>query len=186
MSELTPSLPPMPGDYNCRVEFCVIITSSASGSTITVIAASLGVIVVISIALVITITGAIVCLRNRRIIEWCDMRRRRPSSHATATTDHDKEQVTELATVIYDTPNVIKEHTITTQENVAYGGTIPLKENVAYGGTIPLTQVTELATVIYDTPNVIKEYTITTQENVAYGGTIPLQHNEAYQQVYIN
>ena len=78
------------------------------------------------------------CLRNRRIIEWCDMRRRRPSSHATATTDHDKEQVTELATVIYDTPNVIKEHTITTQENVAYGGTIPLKENVAYGGTIPL------------------------------------------------
>ena len=54
------------------------------------------------------------------IIVWCVMRRRRPSSHATATTDHDKEQVTELATVIYDTPNVIKEHTITTQENVAY------------------------------------------------------------------
>ena len=102
------------------------------------------------------------------------MRRRRPSSHATATTDHDKEQVTELATVIYDTPNVIIEHTITTQENAAYGG------------TIPLTQVTELATVIYDTPNVIKEHTITTQENVAYGGTIPLQHNEAYQQVNIN
>ena len=162
LSELTPSLPTMSGDYNCRVEFCVIITSSASGSTTTVIAASLGVIVVISIALVITITGAIVCLRNRRIIVWCDMRRRRPSSHATATTDLDKEQVTELATVIYDTPNVIKEHTITTQENVAYGGTIPLKENVAYGGRIPL------------------------KENVAYGGTIPLQHNEAYQQVYIN
>ena len=57
------------------------------------------------------------------------MRRRRPSSHATATTDHDKEQVTELATVIYDTPNVI---TITTQENVAYGGTIPLQHNEAY------------------------------------------------------
>ena len=141
MSQLTPSLPTMPtsGDYNCKVEFCIIITSSASGSTTTVIAASLGVIVVISIALVIAITGAIVCSRNRRIIVWCDMRRRRPSSHDTATTDHDKEQVTELATVIYDAPNVIKEHTITTQENVAYGGTIiPLKENVAYGGTIPL------------------------------------------------
>ena len=66
------------------------------------------------------------------IIVWCVMRRRRPSSHATATTEHDKEQVTELATVIYDKPNVIKEHTITTQENVAYGGTIPLQHNEAY------------------------------------------------------
>ena len=56
------------------------------------------------------------------------MKRRRPSSHDT--TDHDK--VTELATVIYDTPNVIKEHTITTQDNVAYEGTIPLKHNEAY------------------------------------------------------
>ena len=100
------------------------------------------------------------------------MRRRRPSSHAT---DHDKEQVTELATVIYDTPNVIKEHTITTQENVAYGGTIPLKKNVAYGGIIPLKE------------NVAYGGTIPLKENVAYGGTIiPLKHNEAYQQVNIN
>ena len=53
------------------------------------------------------------------IIVWCVMRRRRPSSHATATTDHDKEQATELATVIYDTPS--KEQNITTQDNVAYG-----------------------------------------------------------------
>ena len=90
--------------------------------------------VVISVLIVSVISTAIIT----SIIVWCVMRRRRPSSHATATTDHDKEQVTELATVIYDTPNVIKEHTITTQDNVAYGGTIPLKENVAYGGTIPL------------------------------------------------
>ena len=45
--------------------------------------------------------------------------------------------VTELATVIYDTPHVIKEHNdqsaISTQDNVAYGGTIPLKQNEAYG-----------------------------------------------------
>ena len=45
--------------------------------------------------------------------------------------------VTELATVIYDTPHVIKEHNdqsaISTQDNVAYGGTmIPLKQNEAY------------------------------------------------------
>ena len=116
-------------------------------------------VVLVSVLIVSVISTAIIT----SIIVWCVMRRRRPSSNATATTDHDKEQVTELATVIYDTPNVIKaEHTITTQENVAYGGTIPLKENVAYGGTIPL------------------------KENVAYGGTIPLQHNEAYQQVNIN
>ena len=50
-------------------------------------------------------------------------------------TDDDK-GVTELATVIYDTPHVIKEHNdqsaISTQDNVAYGGTIPLKQNEAY------------------------------------------------------
>ena len=106
----------------------------------------------VSVLIVSVISTAIIS----SIIVWCVMRRRRTSSHATATTDHDKEQVTELATVIYDTPNVIKEHTITTQENVAYGGTIPLKENVAYGGTIPL------------------------KENAAYGGTIPLKENAAY------
>ena len=78
------------------------------------------------------------------IIVWCVMRRR-PSSHATATTsttgtsaDHSDKGVTESdkggtdaeAPVIYDTP--ITQHTITTQHNVAYGGTIPLKHNEAY------------------------------------------------------
>ena len=54
----------------------------------------------------------------------------RPSSPADdkGVTTH------ELAPVIYDTP-VIKEHndqSISTQDNVAYGGTIPLKQNEAY------------------------------------------------------
>ena len=107
---------------------CVIISYVSPFSIVTTVSTVLvsGTVLVISTTIITS------------IIVLCVMRRRRPSSHATATTDHDKEQVTELATVIYDTPNVIKEHTITTQENVAYGGTIPLKENVAYGGTIPL------------------------------------------------
>ena len=68
------------------------------------------------------------------IIVWCVMRRP-PSPAGTGTAD-DK-GVTELATVIYDTPHVIKEHNdqsaISTQDNVAYGGTIPLKkQNVDY------------------------------------------------------
>ena len=105
--------------------WCVITSCVSPFSIVTTVSVSVLIVSVISTAIITS------------IIVWCVMRRRRPSSHATATTDHDKEQVTELATVIYDTPNVIKEHTITTQENVAYGGTIPLKENVAYGGTIP-------------------------------------------------
>ena len=64
------------------------------------------------------------------IIVWCVMRRP-PSPAGTGTADDDK-GVTELATVIYDTPHVIKEHNdqsaISTQDNVAYGGTIPLKK----------------------------------------------------------
>ena len=54
----------------------------------------------------------------------------------TAGTGTDDKGVTELATVIYDTPHIIKEHNdqnaISTQDNVAYGGTIPLKQNEAY------------------------------------------------------
>ena len=62
------------------------------------------------------------------IIVWC-VTRRRPSSHAKATSDASKK---DLIPVIYDTPNAIKEHTIATQDNVAYGGAIPLKHNEAY------------------------------------------------------
>ena len=102
--------------------WCVIISCVSPFSKVTTVSTVLvsGMVLVISTAIITS------------IIVWCVMRRRRPSSHATATTDHDKEQVTELATVIYDTPNVIKEHSITTQENVAYGGTIPLQHNEAY------------------------------------------------------
>ena len=50
-----------------------------------------------------------------------------------ASADYSDKGVTELDTVIYDTPYAVrKEHTITTQHNVAYGGTIPLKHNDAY------------------------------------------------------
>ena len=65
------------------------------------------------------------------IIVWCVMRR--ASSPATSYSAVDK-GVTELTTVIYDTP-VIKEHkdqSISTQDNVAYGGTILFKQNEAY------------------------------------------------------
>ena len=55
------------------------------------------------------------------IIVWCVMRR--PSSPSDEK---------ELAhSVIYDTP-IIREQSISTQDNVAYGGTIPLKQNEAY------------------------------------------------------
>ena len=65
------------------------------------------------------------------IIVWCVMRRP-PSPAGTGTGTDDDKGVTELATVIYDTPHVIKEHNdqsaISTQDNIAYGGTIPLKK----------------------------------------------------------
>ena len=63
------------------------------------------------------------------IIVWCVMRR--PPSPAGTDTADDK-GATELATVIYDTPHITKEHNdqsaISTQDNVAYGGTISLKK----------------------------------------------------------
>ena len=89
-------------------------------------------VVLVSVLIVSVISTAIIT----SIIVWCVMRRR-PSSHATATTsttgtsaDHSDKGVTELAPVIYDTP--ITQHIITAQHNVAYGGTIPLKNNEAY------------------------------------------------------
>ena len=106
---------------------CVIISVCFSLTTVTTVS-----VVLVSVLIVSVISTAIIT----SIIVWCVMRRR-PSSHATATTsttgtsdDHSDKGVTELAPVIYDTP--ITQHTITTQHNVAYGGTIPLKHNEAY------------------------------------------------------
>ena len=75
-----------------------------------------GVVSAISTAIVTSITV------------WCVMRRPSLPADDKGVTTH------ELAPVIYDTP-VIKEHndqSISTQDNVAYGGTIPLKQNEAY------------------------------------------------------
>ena len=56
------------------------------------------------------------------------------TSTGTGTGTADDKEVTELATVIYDTPHVIKEHNdqsaISTQDNVAYGGIIPHKKQL--------------------------------------------------------
>ena len=77
--------------------------------------------------LVSGVVSAISTATVTSIIVWCVMRRaaQRPSSPAD-----DKGATThELAPAIYDTPN---DQSISTQDNVAYGGTIPLKQNEAY------------------------------------------------------
>ena len=96
--------------------FCVIISCVCSPTAVTVSVLVSGVVSAISTAIVTS------------IIVWCVMRRP-PSPAGTGTgTDDDDKGVTELATVIYDTPHIIKEHNdqsaISTQDNVAYGGTI--------------------------------------------------------------
>ena len=64
------------------------------------------------------------------IIAWCVMRR--AAAQRSSSPADDKGVTThELAPVIYDTP-VHNDQTISTQDNVAYGGTIPLKQNEAY------------------------------------------------------
>ena len=109
------------GEFKIEYLFCVIISCVCSPTAVTVSVLVSGVVSAISTAIVTS------------IIVWCVMRR--PPSPAGTGTDDDK-GVTELATVIYDTPHVIKEHNdqsaISTQDNVAYGGTIPLKQNEAY------------------------------------------------------
>ena len=92
------------GEHNSKISIC---QHSLYVFHITVTTVSTAVVAV----MVSVISTAIIS----SIIVWCVMKRRRPSSHDT--TDHDK--VTELATVIYDTPS--KEQNISTQDNVAYG-----------------------------------------------------------------
>ena len=99
--------------------FCVIISCVCSPTAVTVS-------VLVSGVVVSAISTAIVT----SIIVWCVARRaQRPPS--TAGTDN--KEATELATVIYDTPNFNNDQSaISTQDNVAYGGTISLKQNEAY------------------------------------------------------
>ena len=94
--------------------FCVIISCVCSPTTTAVTVSVLvsGVVSAISPAIVTS------------IIVWCVMRRLPSPAAGTGTAD-DEKGVTELATAIYDTPHVIKEHNdqsaISTQDNVAYG-----------------------------------------------------------------
>ena len=104
------------GELN-NTMFCVIISCVCSPTTTAVTVS-----VLVSGVVVSAISTAIVT----SIIVWCVMRRP-PSPAGTG------KGATELATVIYDTPHVIKDQSaISTQDNVAYGGTIPLKQNEAY------------------------------------------------------
>ena len=103
------------GEFNNNVQhdthlFCVIISCVCSPTAVTVSVLVSGVVSAISAAIVTS------------IIVWCVMRRP-PSPAGTGTADDDK-GVTELATVIYDTPHVIKEHNdqsaISTQDNKSF------------------------------------------------------------------
>ena len=67
------------------------------------------------------------------VIMWCVMKKRSQSKSDRGMQDT-KSGTHELTSVVYDVP-VLKDHqnqTISTQDNVAYGGTIPLQQNVAY------------------------------------------------------
>ena len=67
------------------------------------------------------------------VIMWCVMKKRSQSKSDRGMQDT-KSGAHELTSVVYDVP-VLKDHqnqTISTQDNVAYGGTIPLQQNVAY------------------------------------------------------
>ena len=97
-------------------------------ATIIIISATIGGIAVFVILPIVLLT-IIICFVHAKGMQNI------PADTGTAADD---KGVTELATVIYDTPHVImKEHNdqsaISTQDNVAYGGTIPLKQNEAYG-----------------------------------------------------
>ena len=94
----------------------MIISCVCSPTAVTVSVLVSGVVSAISTAIVTS------------IIVWCVMRRP-PSPAGTGTDDDDDKGVTELATVIYDTPHIINDQSaISTQDNIAYGGTIPHKK----------------------------------------------------------
>ena len=86
----------------------------------------------VSGVLLLAITVAIVA----SIMMWCVMKKRNkhPQSTSGRGMQDDKSGTHELTSVVYDVP-VLKDHqnqTISTQDNVAYGGNIPLQQNVAY------------------------------------------------------
>ena len=89
-----------------------------------------------ALVLVIGVLSAITTAIVECIIMWCVMKKR--YKHPQSTSGHymqdDKSGTHELTSKVNDVP-VLKDHqnqTISTQDNVAYGGTIPLQQNVAY------------------------------------------------------
>ena len=92
--------------------------------------------VLVASTLVSGVLSAIAAAIVASIIMWCVMKKRykHPQSTSGRGMQDDKSGTHELTSVVYDVP-VLKDHqnqTISTQDNVAYGGTIPLQQNVAY------------------------------------------------------
>ena len=87
--------------------------------------------VLVVTALVSGVLSAITAAIVASIIMWCVMRKtcKHPQSTSGRGMQDDKSGTHELTSVVYDVP-VLKDHqnqTISTQDNVAYGGTIPLQ-----------------------------------------------------------
>ena len=92
--------------------------------------------VLVASTLVSGVLSAIAAAIVASIIMWCVMKKRYKHHQSTSGRgmQDDKSSTHELTSVVYDVP-VLKDHqnqTISTQDNVAYGGTIPLQQNVAY------------------------------------------------------
>ena len=92
--------------------------------------------VLVASTLVSGVLSAIAAAIVTSIIMWYLMKKRNkhPQSTSGCGMQDDKSGTHELTSVVYDAP-VLKDHqnqTISTQDNVAYGGTIPLQQNVAY------------------------------------------------------
>ena len=92
--------------------------------------------VLVASILVSGVLSAIATAVVTSITMWYLMKKRykHPRSTPDCGMQDDKSGAHELTSVVYDVP-VLKDRqnqTISTQDNVAYGGTIPLQQNVVY------------------------------------------------------
>ena len=94
---------------------------------------AVSVLVALMSAVVIGVLSATTAAIVASIIMWCVMKKK--YKHPQSESTQDDKNKNEHTSVVYDVP-VLKDHqnqTISTQDNVAYGGTIlPLQQNVAY------------------------------------------------------